>query len=222
MYKLLVYISFLFFGNYSTAQFITDHLVEINKSYDPLFASGKGELRASLDMTYQEGGGDTLINVIVSIEQLKANLVGSTKSVSVSGGGGSNSWGIIGALAGGFGSNKAYRYTNTLGVAFLNYEQLDSLNIAFSKLYQFASIQQGHPKTVLYKIGKILLGLDLQKKGNKQDGYTLAKHFYIQIDDSAFNLSEVEFNDLYGNGFKIMKGTWETFKKYHTIQTDLY
>ena len=109
-----------------------------------------------------------------------------------------------------------------MGLAFLNYEQLDSLNTAFVKLNQFAKIQQGHPKTILFKVGKILLGLDLQKKGNIQDGFTLVKHFYIQIDESAFNLSESEFNDLYGNGFKIMKGTWETFIKYHTIQTDIY
>ena len=205
----------------ANCQIITDHLVEINKSYDPLFSSGKGELRASLDMTYQIGKGDTMINVIISIEQLKANLIGGSKTVSIAAGGG-NSWGIIGAIAGGLGSNKAYSYTNTLGLAFLNYEQLDSLNTAFVKLNQFAKIQQGHPKTILFKVGKILLGLDLQKKGNIQDGFTLVKHFYIQIDESAFNLSESEFNDLYGNGFKIMKGTWETFIKYHTIQTDIY
>ena len=205
----------------ANCQIITDHLVEINKSYDPLFSSGKGELRASLDMTYQIGKGDTMINVIISIEQLKANLIGGSKTVSIAAGGG-NSWGIIGAIAGGLGSNTAYSYTNTLGLAFLNYEQLDSLNTAFVKLNQFAKIQQGHPKTILFKVGKILLGLDLQKKGNIQDGFTLVKHFYIQIDESAFNLSESEFNDLYGNGFKIMKGTWETFIKYHTIQTDIY
>ena len=209
-------------GFRANCQIITDHLIEINKNYDPLFSTGKGELRATLDMTYQEGGGDTLINVIVSIEQLKASLVGSSKSISVGGGAGANSWGIIGALAGSFGSNKAYRYTNTLGVAIINYEQLDSLNTAFIKLYQYANIHQGRPKTVLFKVGKILLGLDLQKKGNNLDGFYLVKHFYIQIDDSAFNLSESEFNDLYGNGFKVMKGTWETFKKYHTIQTELY
>ncbi len=220
MIKHFILATLLLTCNSLKAQFITEHLIEVNKSYNPIFGSGKGSLRASLDLTYKDNEkGDSILNVVVSIEQLKATLTGSSKSISVGGGGLGDSWGIIGGIAAGLVSNKAYALTNTNGLDIINKKQLDSLISSFDRIKYLASFNQGYNKTVLFRVGKILLGLDLENKGTTMTGFTLTKKFYIQIDESAYSLSENEFNDLYENAFKAMKASWETFLNYRTIQT---
>ncbi len=221
MIKYILLFTFILISRSANCQFITEHLIEVNKSYDPLFSVGKGDLRVSLDMTYRDGGPDSLLYVVVAIEQLKASVIGTSKSVSVGGSSVSSSWGVIGGLAGAFSSNKTYAFNNTLGTSFLSYNQLDSLLKDFIRLKEFGKVEKGFGKTVLFKVGKVMLGLDMTKKGTVMEGFTLSKRYYIQIDESAFNLSESEFTDLYENAFKAMKETWDYFKNYHTIQTPI-
>jgi len=198
------------------SQLIIEHLYKISKNYTPFFGNEKGALNISLELSHGDGR-DSILSLVIDINQRKVKLEGTVTGLSAGIGASSGSWGLIGALAGSFSSNNKYSFINTQGVVVLDYKSFDSLEVILNKIKIISSQPNPYDKTVLFKVNKIRVGVDLrnEKLGNIT---TVVKEYYFQIDESTFKLSEDEFKELCANSFDVLKISFDEFNKNRSIQ----
>ncbi len=133
----------------ASSQLYVEHLYETTKTYNPWFGNDMGSLTVSLEMSYKEGG-DSVMTLVFEISQTKATQVAGSTGVSMSGGGSSGSWGLIGALAGSFSTSKSYTLSNTQGVAMFDQHSYDSLITIINKLQNISKQYAAYGKTVFF------------------------------------------------------------------------
>lgn len=197
-----------------SAQFITEHLLDDTKTYDPLFGKDKATLRIRLDMSYLHPNKDTTFACVINVTETKSKLEGTVNSTNLNGAiTGFNDYGLLGGIAAlGFGKNKSYSITNTQGVAILDHLSLDSLVTNLLILKSYAKVDKGIPRIILIKVGKVFIGLDLKSVFIDTDtGSILEKNYYLQIDNTTFKLTVKEFNDLSDIFINSIKYTWDTY-----------
>ena len=187
---------------FASSQITTEHLIEVNKSYNPLFGSSKGAIRISLDLIYKDGG-DSVLYAVFDIGQTKSKVDGGFNNAS-----------IFNDFIG-FTSSRHYSIKSTQGFTVIDRPQLDSLINFFSRTINFSNQTGGYNKSIMFQVDKIIFGVDLKFTFDKN-----TKDFYIKIEDSPYRLSGDEFSDLL-NTFKDMKQTWDKFLTYHVIITPI-
>ena len=190
----------LLFPLFASSQIISEHLIEYNNNYSPLFGKERANLKVTFEMIHNEVK-DTSFYVLVDIGQSKMKVDGVLYNGS-----------IESAL--GLSSNVSMSYKNSEGYTLLDRKSLDSLINTFDKFLKISKGGKGYNKTVYNKINKIAVSLELYAE-RTEPGWT-KKNFFIQIDESSFKLSEDEFEQLAVN-FKAIRTTWETFISTHTI-----
>lgn len=185
---------------FASSQTISEHLIEYNNSYSPLFGKERANLKVTFEMIHNELK-DTSFYVLVDIGQSKMKVDGVLYNGS-----------IESAL--GLSSNVAMSYKNSEGYSLLDRKTLDSLITAFDKFLKISKGVKGFNQTVYNKTNKIVLSLELFAE--RTEPKWTKKNFFILIDESSFKLSEDEFEQLADN-LKAIKTTWDTFLSTHSI-----
>ena len=217
------YLIIALFPLFGYSQIITEHLIQESKVYNPLFSKEKGNIKIRLDMTYTYPKSDTVFNCVIDISERKIKLEGVSNSANISGAISSyNDYGILGGIAAlGFGSNRSYSYNNTKGVAVLDYKTFDTLLKNVSIIREFTKFNKGIPKTLIFKSGKVLLGLDMKLIKDETLGFILENFYYIQVDDSTYKLSEAEFKEMTGGILIEVQKIWDIYNSSGTVQYKL-
>ena len=196
----------------SFSQVTIEHLYEVSKSYNPLFGREKASFTISLEMTYQERG-DTSLSLVMDINQRKVKLEGANSSIGAGVAGSSSAWGLVGALAGSFATNRVYSFNNAQGIVALDYKSFDSLINVIDKIKVLSAKVIAYNKTTIFKVNKIFIGLDMKIEKGENGKRMINKSYYFQIDESTFKLSEDEFNELCDKSFKPLKESFDEFNR---------
>lgn len=211
MKYLLLLIVMPFLGN---SQIVTEHLLEYNKSYNPLFSKEKGSMNLKLELIYSLGKKDSTMLFTMDISQRKIKLEGTTNSVnSATAISAMNRYGLIGALGLGLSSSKTYSFNDAKGICYLDFKSFDSLIVSLSAIDDFFRYPSSPPKTLVFTTNKIVIGADMSMSV-ASDGKTISleKAFYTQIDDSIYKLSESDYNEFKETLLKIKK-VWDGYNK---------
>lgn len=197
-----------------SGQSIIEHLYETSKTYNPWFGKESGALLISLEMNYREGG-DSSMYAAISINQNKLKLAGTSTGIAFS-----SSSGLLGALAAGMAVSKSYSLQNAQGVAIFDKISYDSLISILQKLRRYARENIAYSKTLLFRVNKVVLGLDMQNEIDKaadRPRIITKKTYYLQIEDANYRLSESEFDDLADKTLIPLQKSFEAFVRHEII-----
>lgn len=194
------------------SQLTIEHLYETTKTFSPWFGKEKGQLSFFLELSYRDGG-DSTMNLVMSINQSKMQLSGTTNTMALGG-----SSGLLGSLAAGLANSRTYTLSNSQGIVVFDDHSYDSLLLVLNKIKTISEIGISFPKSVFYRVNKIVIGLDMKISVNEQGRRFIDKTYYFQIDDASFKLSESEYKDLCNDSLYPLKESFEMFNKNRTIQ----
>jgi hypothetical protein len=185
---------------FGSSQTISQHLMEYNNSYSPLFGKDRANLKVTFEMIHVDFK-DTTFYVFVDIGQSKMKVEGVLFNGSIE-----NALGLY--------SNISMSLKNSEGYCLLDRNSLDSIITSFDNFLKISKGPKGFNQTVYSKINKIVLSLELFAE-RTEPSWT-KKNFFILIDESSFKLSENEFEQLADN-FKAIRTSWDTFLSTHKI-----
>ena len=201
MKKFLIFCFLIFVIGDTSSQNVTESLLNLRKSYSPLFSKSSSILSIDFVKKYSLHKVDTSFQLILTVKNTQLEASGFSVGTSIFS---SNS--IIGGSSS---TSKSYEYQRNDGEMIFNYERFIDFYKCTASVYKFISERKMYSNSKINTV--TICEFDPISIGAEYDPGKLADlKFYFKIGDkSVFQLSKIEFEEIM-KLFSDIKKEWET------------
>lgn len=198
--KIFVILMTLLFTFQGKAQTVYESLISVEKSYAPLFGDA-ASLAIALLMKYDLDSPDTSFQVVVKVDQIRAETVGYSLGASL----------FSGNLLSGIAGNYVYR--KETGGIVLGYEEFMDFYRGVNRVFTFITTTKNmkgsrRNSLITYQSKDVIFGGEYNPKLIESSKV----QYYFQVGEAAFRISEDEF-EIIAARVRNMKDAWDSFNK---------
>lgn len=187
---------------YGLSQKISHSLVELERTYDPLFSKSSSIIRLDFVQTYTLGMQDTSYSLSVAVSEKTVEI----ENLSL----GTAYFSSTYSSGSGIGVGADYSIDKKQGVEELNYEEFMKIYDCIGSVYTFITtmeIKKDNPYSTIATCTSKKLTIGVEFVPRREYQAKPSYNFYFQVGDATFSLKRDQFEEL-AKTIRTIKHSW--------------